>query len=205
MPLSNSTPRENGFVHHSIAIVYHEEPNPKITVRSFFIAVQACMRDGSGWLTLELKRMRADRLAVGGVGRAHDAAQQNTETATAQSDPMRRFNAAYRRIAGVVESPSPSPRFGFLSCSAQGSWPLSVGRGLWDARTISMGSLLRRAHCSFCDLGVSSVKSEPGALTCSTTAICPPTRPQHPVRPYSDEKVANREIRVWYFVIENGY
>ena len=22
---------------------------------------------------------------------------------------------------------------------------------------------------------------------------------------YSDEKVANREIRVWHFVIENGY
>jgi hypothetical protein len=23
--------------------------------------------------------------------------------------------------------------------------------------------------------------------------------------PYSDQKVANREIRVWHFVIENGY
>jgi hypothetical protein len=25
------------------------------------------------------------------------------------------------------------------------------------------------------------------------------------VLPYGDEKVANREIRVWHFVIENGY
>jgi hypothetical protein len=24
-------------------------------------------------------------------------------------------------------------------------------------------------------------------------------------RAYSDQKVANREIRVWHFVIENGY
>jgi hypothetical protein len=26
-----------------------------------------------------------------------------------------------------------------------------------------------------------------------------------PLPPYSEEKVANREIRVWHFVIENGY
>jgi hypothetical protein len=29
------------------------------------------------------------------------------------------------------------------------------------------------------------------------SAVCP--------TPYSGEKVANREIRVWHFVIENGY
>jgi hypothetical protein len=29
--------------------------------------------------------------------------------------------------------------------------------------------------------------------------------PARPSPPYGDEKVANREIRVWHFVIENGY
>ena len=29
-----------GFVHHSIAIFYHEVPNPNITIRNIFIAVR---------------------------------------------------------------------------------------------------------------------------------------------------------------------
>jgi hypothetical protein len=32
-------PRGFGFVHHSIAILYHEVPNPNITIRNFFIGV----------------------------------------------------------------------------------------------------------------------------------------------------------------------
>jgi hypothetical protein len=28
-----------GFVYHSIAILYHQVPNPNITIRNFFIAV----------------------------------------------------------------------------------------------------------------------------------------------------------------------
>jgi hypothetical protein len=32
-------PRGFGFVHHSIAILYHQVPNPNITIRNFFIAV----------------------------------------------------------------------------------------------------------------------------------------------------------------------
>jgi hypothetical protein len=39
VPLSNFVPRGFGFVHHSIAILYHEVPNPNITIRNFFIAV----------------------------------------------------------------------------------------------------------------------------------------------------------------------
>jgi hypothetical protein len=39
VPLSNFAPRGFGFVHHSIAILYHQEPNPNITIRNFFIAV----------------------------------------------------------------------------------------------------------------------------------------------------------------------
>ena len=40
MPLSNLVPRGFGFVHHSIAILYHQVPNLSITIRNFFIAVQ---------------------------------------------------------------------------------------------------------------------------------------------------------------------
>jgi hypothetical protein len=40
VPLSNFVPRGFGFVHHSIAILYHEVPNPNFTIRNFFIAEQ---------------------------------------------------------------------------------------------------------------------------------------------------------------------
>jgi hypothetical protein len=39
VPLSNFVPRGLGFGHHSIAILYHEVPNPYLTIRNFFIAV----------------------------------------------------------------------------------------------------------------------------------------------------------------------
>jgi hypothetical protein len=39
VPLSNFAPRGFGFVHHSIAILYHQVPNLSITIRNFFIAV----------------------------------------------------------------------------------------------------------------------------------------------------------------------
>jgi hypothetical protein len=39
VPLSNFVPRGFAFVHHSIAILYHEVPNLSIAIRNFFIAV----------------------------------------------------------------------------------------------------------------------------------------------------------------------
>ena len=39
MPLSNFVPWGFGFAHHSIAILYHEVPNPHLTIRNFLIAV----------------------------------------------------------------------------------------------------------------------------------------------------------------------
>jgi hypothetical protein len=36
----NFAPRGFGFVHHSIAILYHEVPNPYLTIRNFLIAVR---------------------------------------------------------------------------------------------------------------------------------------------------------------------
>jgi hypothetical protein len=35
VPLSNFAPRGFGFVHHSIAILYHEMPNPTLTIPLF--------------------------------------------------------------------------------------------------------------------------------------------------------------------------
>jgi hypothetical protein len=40
VPLSRFVPRGFGFVHHSIAILYYEVPNPNLTIRNFFIAVR---------------------------------------------------------------------------------------------------------------------------------------------------------------------
>jgi hypothetical protein len=41
VPLFNFVPRGFRFVHHSIAILYHEVPNPSLTIRDFCIAVGA--------------------------------------------------------------------------------------------------------------------------------------------------------------------
>ena len=43
MPLYNFVPRGFGCVHHSIAILYHEVPNPNLTIRNFFIAAGATL------------------------------------------------------------------------------------------------------------------------------------------------------------------
>jgi hypothetical protein len=52
VPLSRFEQRGFGFVHHSIAILYHEVPNLNITIRNFFIAVSCnsfCARKELSW------------------------------------------------------------------------------------------------------------------------------------------------------------
>jgi hypothetical protein len=49
VPLSNFVPRGFGFVHHSIAILYHEVPNPNLTIRNFFIAVPQAPSSNPSW------------------------------------------------------------------------------------------------------------------------------------------------------------
>jgi hypothetical protein len=44
VPLSNFVLRGFGFIHHSIAILYHQVPNPNITIRHFCIAVRGQVR-----------------------------------------------------------------------------------------------------------------------------------------------------------------
>jgi hypothetical protein len=86
-------PRGFGFVHHSIAILYHQVPNPNITIRNFFIAVRYGRVRGGGVAQAEAvahgheraARSRAlARRAVGAAGRGtpphgavHDARRQS--------------------------------------------------------------------------------------------------------------------------------
>jgi hypothetical protein len=42
VPLSNFVLRGFRFVHHSIAILYHEVPNPNLTIRNFYIHARRC-------------------------------------------------------------------------------------------------------------------------------------------------------------------
>jgi hypothetical protein len=49
VPLSNFVQRGFGFVHHSIAILYHQVPNPNITIRNFFVAVHPPPSVRMGW------------------------------------------------------------------------------------------------------------------------------------------------------------
>jgi hypothetical protein len=66
VPLSNFAPRGFGFVHHSIAILYHSVPNPNLTIRNLCIAVGG----GSG----HRRRRSSDALAARGVSTAAAAA-----------------------------------------------------------------------------------------------------------------------------------
>jgi hypothetical protein len=54
VPLSNFVPRGFGCVHHSIALLDHEVPNPNLTIRDFCTAVGewVCARTAPrrGWL-----------------------------------------------------------------------------------------------------------------------------------------------------------
>jgi hypothetical protein len=66
VPLYKFVPRGFEFVHHSIAILYIEVPNPNITIRNFFIAVRGGVeqvRDGAGW-TLLGRAARCGELAT---------------------------------------------------------------------------------------------------------------------------------------------
>ena len=62
MPLSNFVPRGLGFVHHSIAILYHQVPNPNITIRNFFIAVRQVK--GPRTLALAFNTARVGELRI---------------------------------------------------------------------------------------------------------------------------------------------
>jgi hypothetical protein len=57
VPLSNFVRRGFGFVHHSIAVLYHEVPNPNLTIRNFFIAVR-CWDDARTACDVRLCRSR---------------------------------------------------------------------------------------------------------------------------------------------------
>jgi hypothetical protein len=66
VPLSNFVPRGFAFVHHSIAILSHEVPNPSLTIRDFVIAVGGAAGAAAGGaavleLAAALEAMRKER------------------------------------------------------------------------------------------------------------------------------------------------
>jgi hypothetical protein len=80
VPLSNFVLRGFGFVHHSIAILYHEVPYPNLAIRNFFIAVWrpgSLGRDRVGllrpWGWVRMVEAGVAELAVRGAGDAEDA------------------------------------------------------------------------------------------------------------------------------------
>jgi hypothetical protein len=70
VPLSNFVPRGFGFVHHSIAILYHQVPNPNLTIRNFFIAVQRQVLDQKHEFARALAALRQRHDAVAAQVRA---------------------------------------------------------------------------------------------------------------------------------------
>jgi hypothetical protein len=61
-PLSNFVPRGFGFVHHSIAILYHQVLNPIITIRNFFLSLYPAARC---WMLLRARWVAATQVDVG--------------------------------------------------------------------------------------------------------------------------------------------
>ena len=74
MPLSNFEPRGFGFVHHSIATLYHEVPNPNLTIRNCFIAVRRAIRGAAAAAAAERERER-ERVRVRSSGRGAAAGE----------------------------------------------------------------------------------------------------------------------------------
>jgi hypothetical protein len=102
VPLSNFVPRGFGFVHHSIAILYHQVPNLSITIRNFFIAVHHAthrnLRGLLGHASWTLAGSRVGGAAAGGRSRG--------------VPPRRRRGAtAADRAAGTHTHPCCSTRF----------------------------------------------------------------------------------------------
>jgi hypothetical protein len=88
VPLSNFAPRGFGFVHHSIALLYHEVPNPNLTIRDFLIAVNQAKagllptRRGIGGIVVGDVVLAVDGIAVKDAVALDDAVQVSREGAT---------------------------------------------------------------------------------------------------------------------------
>ena len=81
MPLSNFAPRGFGFVHHSIAILYHQVPNPNITIRDFFIAVcPAVQEQEEDGVEARRRPTRPPRVTPSAAAAAARAAEQDSDS-----------------------------------------------------------------------------------------------------------------------------
>ena len=96
MPLSNSALRGFGFVHHSIALLYHQVPNPNLTIRNLCIAVRGQHRPQQLVAARPVARVDAR------------AAAYPAETRLHARHASREHGAAERRVRGQPGS-QPSP------------------------------------------------------------------------------------------------
>jgi hypothetical protein len=99
LPLSNFVPRGFGFVHHSIAIFYHQVPNPNLTIRNFFIAVSPWPRargptPGRARSTCRRRRARAGSRR-GGAAPAPPQRGPSPPRCAAPSNPPGRREPGY--------------------------------------------------------------------------------------------------------------
>jgi hypothetical protein len=132
VPLSNFVRRGFGFVHHSLAIPYHEVPNPNITIRNFFIALRRAglkhtllaSRPGEGRRTA----MRKLRIVTLGFGTARQ--RMALERWTSPKPPRR----------------TRSPRHGVPSCGGKSAGVAKRPRARSPTETPEV--TIRRPFCS---------------------------------------------------------
>jgi hypothetical protein len=103
VPLSNFVPRGFGFVHHSIAILDDEVPNPNITVRNFLIAVTRAVRLRN--VDAALTAMAAAGLALGDVRAADVVDGDRAQSLALLWSMMRHWQV--RPMGAAVEHDAP--------------------------------------------------------------------------------------------------
>jgi hypothetical protein len=128
VPLSNFVLRGFGFVHHSIAILYHEVPNPNLTIR-FCIAVcglcippvreplKTCGRCGRAtWRRCTCGARRSPtRRCVGSIFRVRKGMNglkilSSTRTLVQTNLPTTHQPSCRRRLTQLGSSPNPHPQ-----------------------------------------------------------------------------------------------
>ena len=114
VPLSNFVPRGLGFVHHSIAILYHEVPNPNLTIRNFLIAVRGSRARCSAELFApgEAVWLRAGALQVD---------PHVVDTVGEGDSFVGAFAAALARDSSLVDCMKRGVAAGSLACTVHGA------------------------------------------------------------------------------------
>jgi hypothetical protein len=140
VPLSNFVPRGFGFAHHSIAILYHEVPNPNLTIRHFSIAVS--QREGA-WRRGECARGAPSEGGGGGGGCTcwkhawqHDGLSRSSRVAFTGSAAAAALAAAVPAAAAALcRTCAPPPTLPHSVSRAREEVARSCVRGSWWSPT----------------------------------------------------------------------